>query len=220
MPIYFIAGTDTEVGKTAFTVAWAQHLRAQGHAVLALKPVASGSTWRDGGWRNDDALQLQQVASTPLAYGDVNPITMEMPWSPHLAAEKEGRLITLGDLDAWFDGLSIDPDTTVLIEGAGGWYCPINRDETLADWVVKRAFPVLLVVGMRLGCLNHAMLTAKAMVQDGVTCLGWVANTMGKMMPAYEGNRETLEQKLPMSLLAELAVDQSLRWIAHAFYTS
>lgn len=195
---YFVTGTDTEVGKTAVSCALLEAANARGLATAAVKPVAAGC---DAQGRNDDALQLMASMSESLAYDQVNPVALAEAIAPHLAAEHEGRRLQASRLVGLCRGVTSGGADLVLVEGAGGWRVPINPRETLADVARELGAPVILVVGMRLGCINHALLSAEAIARDGLRLAGWVANTVDPQMNCFEENLETLRQWLPAPLL-------------------
>lgn len=172
---YFVTGTDTEVGKTVASSALLQAARKLGKNTAGYKPVASGSEMTAEGLRNTDALALQRNSTRELAYSAVNPYTFAEPTSPHIISADEGRPIDFTVLSAGLRTLESQADW-VLVEGAGGWFTPLSDTQTFADWVQAEQLPVILVVGVRLGCINHAMLTAQAVQQAGLTLAGWIAN--------------------------------------------
>ncbi len=174
-PGYFITGTDTGVGKTTITLGLMHCLQSRGRRVAALKPVASGCQATAGGLRNDDALALQRQASVALDYGQVNPYAFEPAIAPHIAAARAGVRIDPGRIRQAYADLAGRADC-VLVEGAGGWQVPLDGRYTLADLARRLGLPVILVVGLRLGCLNHARLTADAIEAVGLPLAGWVAN--------------------------------------------
>lgn len=195
---FFVTGTDTEVGKTAVCCALLEAARAAGLRTAAVKPVAAGC---DEHGRNEDALQLQACMTERMPYSRVNPVALAEPIAPHLAAAREGRTLRVDELAALCrDGMAGDADL-VLVEGAGGWRVPVGPRETLADLAVALQLEVILVVGMRLGCINHALLTAEAIRHDGLNLAGWVANEPGERMACYEENLDTLRALLPAPLL-------------------
>ncbi|GAB4255072.1 MAG: dethiobiotin synthase [Methylomicrobium sp.] len=169
---YFITGTDTGVGKTWVTVALMRYFKRQGHSVVGMKPVASGCVEVDGKLRNDDALLLQQNASIPVQYEWVNPYAYRMPVAPHLAAGSYPP--DLNAIDTIFQTLQKNADV-VLVEGVGGWRVPLNREADVADMANKLGLPIIMVVAIRLGCINHARLTYQSIVQSGQNCAGWAA---------------------------------------------
>ena len=173
----FVTGTDTEIGKTHSTAALLRALRAGGRHVQGMKPVASGCTRIDGAWRNEDALALMAAAGSAADYADVNPFALPTPTAPQLAAAETGMEITLPAITAAYRRLSADADT-VLVEGVGGWLAPLSDTLDQADLVRALDVPVLLVVGLRLGCINHARLTERAVLADGCRLIGWLGNAV------------------------------------------
>jgi dethiobiotin synthetase len=198
---WFVTGTDTEVGKTAISCALLAAAAAAGLRTAAVKPVAAGC---DDNGHNDDALQLLDCMTEPLDYAQVNPVALEAAIAPHLAAEREGRHLQAGRLAGICRGVMMGKADFVLVEGAGGWRVPISPRETLADLAVQLQFGVILVVGMRLGCINHALLTAEAIRRDGLELVGWVANQPGERMICHEENLDTLRRLLPAPLLGDV----------------
>ncbi|MCH8531122.1 MAG: dethiobiotin synthase [Saccharospirillum sp.] len=202
---FFITGTDTEVGKTRVTVAMLEALNEAGLRSLGLKPLAAGAVEVGGRWVNEDALALQAAASLDLDYDLVNPVLLRAPMAPHLAAELEQKRLSVQSLAGYCRGtLMTQPYDVALIEGAGGWRVPLNRRETLADLPRALNCPVILVVGLRLGCLNHALLTAEAIERDGLALAGWVGNNIDPDMAAHEANLNTLKAMLPAPCLGVL----------------
>ncbi|MCS2172133.1 dethiobiotin synthase [Scandinavium sp. TWS1a] len=200
---YFVTGTDTEVGKTVASCALLQAANRAGFRTAGFKPVASGSEMTANGLRNTDALALQRNSGLTLNYDEVNPYTFAEPTSPHIVSEDEGRPIDAHTLSAGLQALSHKADW-VLVEGAGGWYTPLAADWTFADWVQAERLPVILVVGVKLGCINHALLTAQAIAQAGLPLVGWIANDVippGKRHAEYLA---TLTRLLPAPLLGEI----------------
>lgn len=183
---YFITGTDTGIGKTTAGINLLKKFNEQGLSTIGLKPLASGCNMTTEGLRNDDALQLQQNASIYLPYKQVNPIAFLPPIAPHIAAQQMNiALSSKMLLEACENSFAISSDIC-LIEGAGGWYTPLNENETYADWVKLLNIDVILVVGIRLGCFNHAILTYRAIKNDRINCIGWIANCLEN---ANESNR-------------------------------
>lgn len=201
---FFIAGTDTGVGKTLVTAALLEAAAGLGYRCAGLKPVAAGGEQTPEGLRNEDALLLQRHASLKLSYEQINPVMLEEAIAPHLAAEHAGKRLSAERLAGFCRGVMMQPMDLLLVEGAGGWRVPLNNVETLADLPKRLQLPCILVVGMRLGCLNHALLTAEAMRADGVPLAGWIANRVDPGMACYEENRDTLRRMLRAPLLAEL----------------
>ncbi len=169
---YFITGTDTHVGKTWTTIALMRYFKNRGASVLGMKPVASGCIMRDGGLKNADALLIQENGSFPAAYELINPYAYELPVSPHIAGVKNP--VKLDQLAAIFKRLK-DLADIVIVEGAGGWYTPLNEREANSDLAIALGLPIIMVVALRLGCINHARLTYQAIMQSGVNCAGWIA---------------------------------------------
>lgn len=196
MQTYFITGTDTEVGKTTISVALLKHFQQQGKTTIGLKPIASGAEIIDGQFRNEDGLKLQQAATEKLPYDVVNPICLNAAIAPHIAASQQGVSVSVDRLQqACAANLALEADIR-LVEGAGGWFVPLGVNETLADFVCANQWPVILVVGMRLGCINHALLTAAAIQQAGLKLAGWVANCIEPSMPVLEENITTLQERI------------------------
>lgn len=201
---FFVTGTDTDAGKTYVTVGLLKAAKRAGLKSFGLKPIAAGAEQIKGDWRNDDALLIQQASSVLLPYEQVNPVVLEAAIAPHIAAMKEGRLITASRLEGFIKGALLVPHDFVLVEGAGGWRVPLNDRELLSDVAKSLGFPVILVVNMKLGCLNHAILTAEAIARDGLTLVGWVANNSAETMPCYDENIATLSAMLTAPLLASI----------------
>ncbi|MFT5421009.1 MAG: dethiobiotin synthetase [Candidatus Endobugula sp.] len=201
---FFVTGTDTGVGKTLVSAALIHAANARGLSTAALKPVAAGCEQTPDGLRNEDALILQQAISRPLSYEQINPVALEPAMAPHIAAEQAARRITVDGLTGFCRGVLMQGTDFVVVEGAGGWRVPINHRETLADLAKALSLPVILVVGMRLGCLNHALLTAEAIHCDGLVLAGWVSNHIDPEMPAYQACLATLEQHLPAPCLGHI----------------
>jgi dethiobiotin synthetase len=198
---FFVAGTDTEIGKTTIACGLLEAGNQRGWRTLALKPVAAGAEPSEDGPRNDDAVALMQSASVKLSYEQVNPVLFEPPIAPHIAAQQVGKRLTVSQLAGYCRGSLMTPNDLALVEGAGGWRVPLSGRETLAGLAVELQLPVILVVGMKLGCLNHALLTAEAIRRDGLQLAGWVANTVDSNMSCFEENVETLRQLLPAPCL-------------------
>ncbi|WP_251359135.1 dethiobiotin synthase [Kangiella sp. TOML190] len=219
---YFITGTDTEVGKTYVTALLIRALRVQGHKVVGLKPIASDSQngqirepetdeLHHEGLINSDARALYLANQGTLAYEVVNPIRFAEPIAPHIAAQRLGQALSVAQLSEYFFAhkTQFDAADLCLIEGAGGWLTPLNQTETYADWVAELELSVILVVGMKLGCLNHAQLTYQAVEASGLKVVGWVANQLDPQMAYYDENLTWLKTNLPAPLLAEIGYQQS-----------
>ncbi|HLY52913.1 MAG TPA: dethiobiotin synthase [Steroidobacteraceae bacterium] len=197
----FVTGTDTGVGKTVIACALVRAFAARGERVGVMKPVASGAARTPHGLRNDDALSLISASGMPLAYETVNPFCFEPAISPHIAADDVGISIDLYKIKAVFRSLAAGCDR-VVVEGAGGWLAPVNRSESMADLARALELPVVMVVGLRLGCLNHAQLTRQAVCATGVPFAGWIANRLEPRMEREAENLATLEQRLAQPPLA------------------
>ncbi len=200
---FFIAGTDTGVGKTLVTGALMHAARGLGFSVQGMKPVAAGCERVGDDWVNDDVEQLRAAASQPLARVQVNPYLLREAVAPHIAADHQGVRIELQRIVEAYHVLEPMADT-VFVEGVGGLLVPIDDGHDMADVVHALGLPVILVVGMRLGCLNHALLTQHAMRARGLRLVAWVANGLDPGMPAYGENMQCLQQRLAVPLLAEL----------------
>lgn len=198
---FFITGTDTGVGKTTIAAALLHRLAQSGRRAAGMKPVAAGCHHTTTGWRNEDALQLLAHGNVTLSYEEVNPLALPAPWAPHLAARAAGIAMDVDLLHAAYLRLRARADT-VVVEGAGGWLVPLTAQETMADLAARMNLPVIMVVGMRLGCLNHALLTAEAVGRHGLQLVGWVANCIDPDMEEVAGNIETLEARLAAPRLA------------------
>jgi dethiobiotin synthetase len=186
---FFITGTDTGVGKTWVTLHLMDAFQAAGFTCLGMKPVATGASRQHGRLANRDALELLQQGSRPVPYERINPYVYEAPVSPHIAAKLEGQPICLArivELTTSLLGLA----DCLLVEGIGGWRVPLNSDDTVADLAVALGFPVILVVGLRLGCINHGVLTQAAIRESGAVFGGWVAN---HVVPDYAYPTETID---------------------------
>jgi len=197
---FFVTGTDTGVGKTVVSVLLMRALRDAGLAVLGMKPVAAGCEPGPEGPRNEDVEALRAAASFPVERERMNPYALLPPVSPHLAAARAGVRVDLDLLRSRLDELERRCDI-VLVEGAGGWYAPVSETHTMADLARALDLPVVLVVGLRLGCLNHALLSAEAVVRGGSALLGWIANRIDPQMALAEENIATLAGRLPCPLL-------------------
>jgi dethiobiotin synthetase len=197
---FFITGTDTDVGKTLVAAGLLVAAKQMGLSTAALKPVAAGCEKTENGLRNGDALLLQSVITQQLMYEQINPIALTSAIAPHIAAQHEKRNISVERLAGFCRGVLNSANVT-LVEGAGGWRVPINPSETLADLAKVLQLPVILVVGIRLGCLNHALLTFETIVRDGLPVAGWVANCIDADMPALAENIDSLRARLPVPCL-------------------
>lgn len=196
----FVTGTDTGVGKTRCSLGLMACLQQAGYQVAAMKPVASGCERTALGLRNEDALLLHQHASLDLDYSQVNPYALALPIAPHIAAAAEGVEIQLTAIKTAFDAVS-DRVDAVVVEGVGGWTVPVNGNETMADVAALLGLPIVLVAGMRLGCLNHTLLTAEAIKRAELPLAGWIANYPNPEMTWGSENIQALCERLAAPLL-------------------
>lgn len=220
---WFVTGTDTGVGKTLVSAALL-HALAKRHArVVGMKPVAAGGLVRDhrvrwgpddakdgegseGGaaaWANEDVVALRAASTVRVPPELDNPVLLPEPLSPHLAAQRAGQHIDIATLQLAFDRLQTLADA-VVVEGAGGWLVPLDDQHTMADLARALSLPVVLVVGLRLGCLNHALLTAAAIRASGLVLAGWVANRIDPQMACADENLAYLQQHLAAPLLGDI----------------
>ena len=204
----FVTGTDTGVGKTHTAVSLVVALRRAGFQVGVLKPVAAGVIETNHGARNDDAVALAAASAQAVEYDFLNPYLFSEAVAPHLAAAEAGVEIDPELIRGVYLQLA-DRHDVMVVEGAGGWLVPLGPHGTLADVAVALGLPVLLVVGMRLGCLNHALLTADAIAASGLELAGWVANCIDPEMRRLDGNIATLAERLPAPLVATLPWEPS-----------
>lgn len=193
----FITGTDTAVGKSVATATLLCALRTRGLHAIGMKPLASGCESTPSGWRNEDALLLQSVSDPVPDYDDVNPYALPLPLAPELAAADAGIEISLAPILAAHARLAAQADT-VVVEGVGGWSAPLSATLDQSDLVRALDLPVVLVVGLRLGCLNHARLTARAIAADGARLVGWIGNDIDPAMARADDNFALLRQRLPV----------------------
>lgn len=189
----FITATDTDAGKTFVSTLLLQGLALQNVVAAGLKPIAAGATEHN---QNGDALLLQQHSGIALPYGAVNPVCLTEAVAPHLAAQRQLSPIDEQQLSHWLQQQQKLPVEQLIIEGAGGWLLPLNAQRYLADWVADHQLPVVLVVGMKLGCLNHAMLTVREIERSGCKLSGWIANCIDPDMALLAENIADLQQRI------------------------
>lgn len=199
----FVTGTDTGVGKTRVAAGLCRAYAARGLRVAAMKPVATGSVRTTAGLRNDDALALHRAMNVRATYSEVNPYAFEPAIAPHIAAAEAGTTVDFDTLKRAYLRLGVRSDVTI-VEGAGGWLAPIDAERGFADLAADWALEVVLVVGLRLGCLNHALLSAESIERRGVRLLGWVANTIDSQYERLQENLATLRTRLAAPCLAVL----------------
>lgn len=199
---FFVTGTDTEVGKTFVTAYMMQQLHQRyEQSVAGHKPIAAGAELNNGQLENEDALALQLAASEQIPLNIVNPICFEAPIAPHIAAQESEHPISFDELSCGLAEIQQYHSDFLFVEGAGGWLLPLNEKELLSDWVAEQQLPVILVVGLRLGCLNHALLTYQAIQQSGANCIGWIGNQVDRQFSRMQENIDTLKQRLPVECL-------------------
>lgn len=196
----FVTGTDTEVGKTLIAAALLHAYAAQGLRVVGMKPVAAGC---DAEGRNEDVMALRAASSVAVSREAMCPYLFEAAIAPHIAAAEIGVSIDLGVIEAHYEALKMQADV-VVVEGAGGFIIPLDGGQTSADLAQRLGLPVVLVVGMRLGCLNHALLTQEAIRARGLRLAGWVANRIDPAMSRADENVQTLRERLHAPLLADI----------------
>lgn len=211
---FFVTGTDTEVGKTFVSQALLKACNDKGFTTAAYKPVAAGCERTEQGLRNEDALLLMAASSMELNYQEVNPIAFVEPVAPHLACEHlvalgKGQPIELHGINQGYLALQQKKPDVLLVEGAGGWRLPLGtnsegREQFLSDFAIAQQLPVILVVGVRLGCINHALLSAQAIQQDGLLLAGWVANILDSDMPYLDANIQSLRKLIAAPLIGIL----------------
>ncbi|WP_060484794.1 dethiobiotin synthase [Pseudomonas sp. NBRC 111123] len=201
---YFIAGTDTDVGKTTIAAGLLHAARLQGLSTLGAKPVASGCTVTPKGLRNSDAQVLIDESSIKLAYEEVNPFAFEPAIAPHVAAREAGVALEVTELSRAMRHVLDQGADFTLVEGAGGWRVPLSDHANLSDLAIALELPVILVVGVRLGCINHALLSAEAIARDGLQLAGWVANIIEPRTSRLEENLASLAERLPAPCLGRV----------------
>lgn len=201
---FFVTGTDTDVGKTTIAAGLLRAARLAGLSTAAVKPLASGCEAGADGLRNSDALALLAECSLPLSYAEVNPFAFAPAIAPHLAAREAGVQLKVEALAAAVQAVLAQQADFTLVEGAGGWRVPLDGQATLAELPVALDLPVILVVGVRLGCINHALLTAEAIARDGLRLAGWVANVLDPQTSRLDDNLRTLTERLAAPCLGRV----------------
>lgn len=199
----FITGTDTSVGKTLVAQVIIHLLQKQYDKVGVMKPVASGATFHNGLLQNEDAILLQKACTISLPYALINPYCFSPAIAPHIAAALEGVEIDLQHIQTCYTNIASQVDV-VVVEGAGGWHVPLNDNDTLETLGQQLSIPVVLVVGLRLGCLNHALLTMQAMHRSGVSVLGWIGNAIDPDYQYIDRNIQSLKQRISAPCLGVL----------------
>ncbi len=195
---FFITGTDTGVGKTYVACKLIRDYVAQGYKTIGMKPVAAGSDLVNGQWVNDDVLRLEEASNVKAPRELINPYSFKEAVAPHIAAEKAGIVINIDVIKQAFQALSKLADI-VIVEGAGGFLVPLNNQQSMADLPAALDIPVILVVGMKLGCINHSLLTVEAIKARGLKLHGWVANQIEPEMAFYNKNMVTIAEKIHLN---------------------
>lgn len=211
---YFVTGTDTGVGKTLISCALLHAFAAQGKRVVGMKPIAAGC---DAQGQYEDVLQLRAASNVAASYGQINPYCFVPAVAPHIAAHHAGVEIQFTRIMTAYRELAAQAQV-VIVEGAGGVLVPLNKTHDVADLALELDVPVILVVGMRLGCLNHALLTVEAIAARGLTLAAWVANIIDDEMPAREENIAALQQRIVAPLLGVVPYMQQISAQAAAGY--
>ena len=209
---FFITGTDTDVGKTYIASALVKHFCEQGLQAVGMKPVAAGAELVNGRLLNSDVTELMKAGNVDADIKLINPYVFAPAIAPHIAAEQAGIRVSLDNIQQSFDVLQAKADV-VVVEGAGGFRVPINCEQTMADLAVKLNLPIILVVGIRLGCINHALMTAGSIRAVGLNLVGWVANRIDPNMPAIEENITTLKAMIKASCIADVAWGEEPQFI-------
>lgn len=197
---YFVTGTDTEIGKTLISSALLHALVRTGARAAGMKPVAAGTQWRDGAWRNEDVDSLANEANVAVSQELTTPYLLREAAAPHIAAQREQRTIDLAHIRRCYEQVAQEADA-VVVEGVGGFCVPLSDDADTADLAAQLGLPVIMTVGLRLGCINHALLTAQAIAARGLTLAGWVANRVDGGMMFAEENAAAIGARLSAPLL-------------------
>jgi len=200
---YFVTGTDTGVGKTLISAALIHSLCEKGLRVSGMKPVASGCVRKNGGFRNEDADRLLEASNVDADYNLICPYRFLEPVAPHIAAKESGVDISIAHIAQCYRQLYSCSDA-VVVEGVGGWQVPINEKQTMSDVAAELALPVVIVVGGRLGCINHALLTAEGVLASGVSIAGWVFNQIDPDMQQLVAVKQSLISRMPGVLMADI----------------
>lgn len=206
---YFITSTDTNVGKTTVSLCLMKYFKTVGKTIACMKPVSAGCEATADGLRNDDAVLLMKESSVELPYDQVNPYAFEAAIAPHIAAQQSDTVINLQTIKNYYTAIAAKADV-VIVEGAGGWLVPVNDSQTMADVAAALELPVILVVGMRLGCLNHALLTASSIIKSGLPFAGWLANHVDKNMLQQIENINALKERIQAPFLGSMAYNTDI----------
>lgn len=201
---FFVTGTDVKVGKTLVASSLLAAANARGLSTMGLMPVTTGCKMSTDGLRHPDALLLQDTMSVKLAYQQINPVALPQPVAPILAAESSGKRVVVSQLAGFCRGALTQKTDVTVVEGIGGWQTPLNRGETMAELAKALKLPVVMVVGINSGCINHALLTAGAISRDGLLLAGWVANHLDRETPYHHETVATLKAMLRAPCLGEI----------------
>lgn len=201
---FFVSGTDTDVGKTTAAAALLHAAACQGLSTAAVKPVASGCIRENQALRNSDAMTLWAQCTLPLSYAEINPFAFEPAIAPHLAAAEAGVELAVAEIHGAVQRVLAHNADLTLVEGAGGWRVPLSGQACLSDLARALKLPVLLVVGVRLGCINHALLSVEAIQRDGLSLAGWIGNTLDQQMARLDDNLAALNERIPAPCLGVL----------------
>jgi dethiobiotin synthetase len=199
---FFVTGTDTDVGKTYVACKLIKDYVAQGYKVVGMKPVAAGCEFVDGKWVNDDVLKIEAASNVKAPRELINPYSFKEAIAPHIAAELAGVEIEIEVIKQAFDALTTVADI-VIVEGAGGFLVPINDNETMADLAIALNIPIIVTVGMKLGCINHTLMTVEAIKVRQLVLHGWVANQIDQNMQFYNENIATVAKKIHQNSMFE-----------------
>jgi len=210
MSHFFITGTDTNIGKTYVSLCMLRYFNQRGYSTIGMKPLASGCIRKNNILYNEDALALYDASSIQLEYNQINPFAFEPAIAPHIAAEQVGVKLTAASIVEKIHYALHFPADIHLIEGVGGWLAPLNDRETMADVVLHCQLPVIMVVGMRVGCLNHALLTYQAIMNSGANLVGWIANFYDPTIVAADKIIATLNAWLKIPCLSIIAYQQKI----------
>jgi len=203
MTAFFVTGTDTEIGKSLSSAALLHAFAAQGKRVAGMKPIAAGAIWAGDHWHNDDVALITEASNVTLAPELVCPYLLHEAVAPHIAAAGEGISFDLGHIGACLQQIRAQTEVTI-VEGVGGFRVPLTETQDTADLAVQLGLPVILVVGMRLGCISHAMLTVEAIQARGLRLTGWIANQIDPGMRHAAANLATLRDLIPAPLLGHI----------------
>ena len=196
----FVTGTDTEIGKTLITTALLHALGEAGMECAGMKPVAAGTVLIDDAWCNEDVEAIRAASNVNLPLAIVAPYVFHEPIAPHIAAQREARTISVEHIVRCYTEASAKVDA-IVVEGVGGFCVPLSDSSNASDLASQLNLPIILVVGMRLGCISHALLTVEAILTRGLVLAGWVANTVDASMPCFDENVSTLKSLIPAPLL-------------------